>query len=88
MLTDYAETLRKHGCRLMLAEIEAQARDTLEHTGTLDLIGPDNVFGGTDQVGESIRRRTGCCDPLAGGRRLGASARRRSFRSAPCLSGS
>ena len=55
MLTDYAETLRKHGCRLMLAEMEAQARDTLEHTGTLDLIGSDNVFGGTDQVGESIR---------------------------------
>ena len=55
MLTDYAETLRKHGCRLMLAEIEAQARDTLEHTGTLDRLGSDNVFGGTDQVGDSIR---------------------------------
>ena len=54
MLTDYAETLQKHQCRLMLAEVEADARHTLEHTGTLDQLGSDNVFGATERIRQSV----------------------------------
>jgi MFS superfamily sulfate permease-like transporter len=54
MLTDYAKTLREHQCRLMLAEVEADARETLEHTGTLDALGGDNVFAATERVRQSV----------------------------------
>jgi SulP family sulfate permease len=54
MLTDYAETLQEHHCRLMLAEVEAAARATLEQTGALDTIGSDNVFDATDRVRQSV----------------------------------
>jgi SulP family sulfate permease len=54
MLTDYADTLHKHQCRLMLAEVEADARETLVHTGTLDKLGGDNVFAATERVRQSV----------------------------------
>ena len=54
MLTDYAETLREHHCRLMLAEVEADARETLEHTGTLEQLGSDNVFAATERIRQSV----------------------------------
>jgi SulP family sulfate permease len=54
MLIDYAETLRKHQCRLMLAEVEADARETLEHTGALDELGGGNVFPATERVRQSV----------------------------------
>ncbi len=54
MLTGYAKTLREHQCRLMLAEVEADARETLEHTGTLDDLGSDNVFAATERVRQSV----------------------------------
>jgi anti-anti-sigma regulatory factor len=54
MLTDYAETLREHQCRLMLAEVEAAARETLEQPGTSTKIGSDNVFGATNRVRQSV----------------------------------
>ena len=38
----------------MLAEVEAAARETLEHTGNLDQIGSDNVFGATERVRQSV----------------------------------
>jgi SulP family sulfate permease len=54
MLTDYADTLQKHQCRLMLAEVEADARQTLEHTGMLDKLGGDNVFAADEHVRRSV----------------------------------
>ena len=54
MLTDYAEMLQKHPCRLMLAEVEADARHTLEHTGTRDRLASDNVFGATERIRQSV----------------------------------
>ncbi len=54
VLTDYAETLREHHCRLMLAEVEADARETLEHTGTLEQLGSDNVFAATERIRQSV----------------------------------
>ena len=54
MLTDYADTLQQHRCRLILAEVEADARETLEHTGTLDKLGGDNVFAATERVRQSV----------------------------------
>ena len=44
----------KHQCRLMLAEVEADARETLEHTGTLDKLGGDNVFAATERIRQSV----------------------------------
>ena len=45
----------------MLAEVEAAARETLEHTGTLDQIGSDNAYGATERVRQSVleARRNG-----------------------------
>ena len=44
MFTEYAQKLQKHDCRLILAGVENSARQKLERTGKLAIIGSDNVF--------------------------------------------
>ncbi len=70
MLTDYAETLREHQCLLMLAEVEPAARETLEHTGTLDQIGIDHVFGATERVRQSVLEAQAAAEQWLATRRL------------------
>lgn len=54
MLTDYAETLAEHHCRLLLAEVEPEARQILDHTGTATSLGANSVFEATERIGQSI----------------------------------
>jgi hypothetical protein len=44
MLTEYAEELRKHQCRLLLAGVEELAHQVLARTGKLTVMGSENVF--------------------------------------------
>ena len=54
MLTEYAQELQKHNCRLMLAGVEDSARQKLERTGKLAIIGNDNVFAVSEHYQESV----------------------------------
>ena len=54
MLTDYAQELLEHDCRLMLADVGEAARETLERTGKLAVFGSDNVFAGSQHLQESV----------------------------------
>jgi SulP family sulfate permease len=54
MLTDYAQELQEHDCRLMLADVGEAARETLERTGKLAVFGSDNVFAGSQHLQESV----------------------------------
>jgi SulP family sulfate permease len=54
MLTEYAQELQKHNCRLMLAGVEDSARQKLERTGKLAIIGNDNVFVKSEHYQESM----------------------------------
>jgi SulP family sulfate permease len=48
------EALTVAGCHLLLSGVGSRVLDQLSSTGTLDLIGRDNVFAATDGVGESL----------------------------------
>ena len=54
MLAEYAQDLQKHNCRLMLAGVEDSARQKLERTGKLAIIGSDNVFAESEHYQESV----------------------------------
>ena len=54
MLVEYAQELRKHNCRLMLAGVEDSAREKLERTGKLAIIGSENVFTVSEHYQESV----------------------------------
>ena len=54
MFTEYAQKLQKHNCRLMLAGLEDSAREKLERTGKLAIIGSDNVFAVSEHYHESV----------------------------------
>ena len=53
-LTEYTQELQKHNCRLMLAGVEDSARQKLERTGRLAIIGSDNVFTVSEHYQESV----------------------------------
>jgi MFS superfamily sulfate permease-like transporter len=54
MLTDYAQKLQAHDCRLMLAEVEQTARETLAKQDDDGLFGDDNVFAVDEQFDRSV----------------------------------
>jgi len=54
MLTEYHQKLQKHNCRLMLAGVEDAARQKLEKTGKLFIIGSENVFPVSEHYQESV----------------------------------
>jgi len=54
MFTEYAQELQKHDCRLMLAGVEDSARQKLERTGKLAIIGSENVFTVSEHYQESV----------------------------------
>ena len=56
VLQRYAEALQAHDSKLMLIGVDAAARDQLAKTGVLKLIGEENVFLATPQLGEAMNR--------------------------------
>ena len=56
VLQRYAEALQAHDSKLMLVGVDAAARDQLAKTGVLKLIGEENVFLATPQVGGALNQ--------------------------------
>ena len=54
MLTEYAEELRKHQCRLLLAGVEESAHQVLARTGKLTVMGSENVFAVSTHYHKSV----------------------------------
>jgi len=56
VLQRYAKALQDRQCKLMLVGVDAVIRDQLAKTGVLKLIGDENVFVATPQLGEALNR--------------------------------
>jgi len=56
VLDRYARQLAEHGSSLKLVVGNTRVRAQLEHEGLLDLLGADNVYLGTEWLGETVRR--------------------------------
>jgi sulfate permease, SulP family len=56
VLQRYAQSLQAQGGRLMLAGVDARVRTQLAKTGLLGLIGEENVFPATPQLGEAMNQ--------------------------------
>ena len=56
VLQRYAEALQARDSKLMLVGVDAAVRDQLAKTGVLTLIGEENVFLATPQLGEAMNR--------------------------------
>jgi len=56
VLKRYAEALQAHDSKLMLVGVDPAERDQLAKTGVLTLIGEENVFLATPQLGEAMNR--------------------------------
>jgi SulP family sulfate permease len=54
VLQRYAQAIQAHGGRLLLAGVEQRARDQLARTGLLGIIGEENVFPPTEQLGAAV----------------------------------
>ena len=55
ILDRYAEELRAHESKLMLAEISSVAKGVIENTGQISVFGRDNIFEVTEVVYESLK---------------------------------
>jgi SulP family sulfate permease len=58
VLKRYAEALQAHDSKLMLVGVDAAEREQLAKTGVLKLIGEENVFIATPQLGEALNQAT------------------------------
>jgi SulP family sulfate permease len=56
VLQRYAEALRARDSRLMLVGVDQRVVDQLARTGLLQLIGEENVFLATPQLGEAMNQ--------------------------------
>ena len=56
VLQRYSEALRKHESRLMLVGVDPVVRDQLAKTGMLKVIGEENVFVATPQLGAALNQ--------------------------------
>ena len=56
VLQRYCLALRARDSRLMLVGVDPAVRDQLEKTGVLRMIGEENVFVATPQIGEALNR--------------------------------
>jgi SulP family sulfate permease len=56
VLQRYAKALQDRQCKLMLVGVDAVIRDQLAKTGVLKLIGEENVFVATPQIGEALNQ--------------------------------
>ncbi|MCU0503829.1 MAG: SulP family inorganic anion transporter [Anaerolineae bacterium] len=58
VLKRYAEALQSRDSKLILVGVDAAERDQLAKTGVLKIIGEENVFIATPQLGEAMNRAT------------------------------
>jgi SulP family sulfate permease len=56
VLGDYARSLAAVDSKLVIVTDNQRVIEQLHDTGTIDAIGPDNVYAGTAVVGETVRR--------------------------------
>lgn len=56
VLQRYARALQAHDSKLMLVGVDSAVRDQLARTGVLKLIGEENVFLATPQIGEALNQ--------------------------------
>jgi SulP family sulfate permease len=56
VLRRYAKALQARDCKLMLVGVDSAVRDQLAKTGVLKLIGEENVFLATPQLGEALNQ--------------------------------
>jgi len=66
VLQRYAQALQARQCRLMLVGVDAAIRDQLAKTGMLKLIGEDNVFLATPQIGEALNQAVAAANAWLG----------------------
>jgi sulfate permease, SulP family len=56
VLQHYAETLRNHDSKLMLVGVDPVLSDQLVRTGVIKVIGEENVFTATPQIGAALNQ--------------------------------
>ena len=66
VLQRYCEALRARDSRLMLVGVDPDVRDQLAKTGTLKVIGEENVFVATPQLGEALNRAVAAANAWLG----------------------
>jgi SulP family sulfate permease len=71
VLQRYSRALKDHDSRLMLVGVDPIVRDQLAKTGVLDLIGEENVFLATPQIGEALNRAVAAATAWLGQPRVG-----------------
>ena len=71
VLQRYSQSLRDHDSRLMLVGVDPVVRDQLAKTGVLQVIGEENIFLATPQIGVALNRAVAVANDWIG-RRPGA----------------
>jgi SulP family sulfate permease len=66
VLQRYAQALQDRQCKLMLVGVDAAIRDQLAKTGVLKLIGDENVFVATPQIGEALNQAVAAANAWLG----------------------
>jgi SulP family sulfate permease len=66
VLQRYAKALQDRQCKLMLVGVDAVIRDQLTKTGVLKLIGEENVFVATPQIGEALNQAVAAANAWLG----------------------
>ncbi|MCW5734210.1 MAG: SulP family inorganic anion transporter [Enhydrobacter sp.] len=56
VLQRYAEALRERNCRLLLVGLDPEVHEQLAKTGVLQLIGEENIFLATPQIGAALNQ--------------------------------
>ena len=69
VLQRYAETLRDRNCKLMLVGLDSSVHDQLAKTGVLKLIGEENVFLATPQIGAALNQAVSAATTWLGQKR-------------------
>jgi SulP family sulfate permease len=66
VLQRYAQALQERHCKLMLVGVDPVVRDQLAKTGVLKLIGDENVFVATPQLGAALNRAVAAANAWIG----------------------
>jgi len=66
VLQRYAQELRANDGRLMLVGVDSDVRDQLAKTGVLPLIGEENIFIATPQLGEALNQAVAAANAWLG----------------------
>jgi sulfate permease, SulP family len=66
VLQRYCMALRARDCRLMLVGVDPAVNDQLARTGILQVIGEENVFMATPQLGEALNRAVAVANAWVG----------------------